>query len=160
MLPRANSSHQFHLEMKSWETNSVDKIFISRASLCHVLLIGNSFVLARSERKSIWGYEYSDKARRVLSSYGPLFVPEPGPKIGSYLRYSLHLSIGPLSNITMRWYWKIPYLCLLYLWWPPLWKRNSLRLLPRTAENVCSPPFLIDPVIDFHLFVWTKQQWI
>ena len=76
-------SEQFHLEIESWETNFVDNIFISRYLAVSRPVNWEHFsprAGPESETKSIWGYEYSDKARQVLSSYGPLFVPEPGLK--------------------------------------------------------------------------------
>ena len=113
---------QFHLEIESWETNFDDNIFISRSISVSRPVNWEHFGPRpglRSETKTLWGYEYSERARRVLSSYGPLFLP--GPWIPDTIRrYSLSLHFRPLSDLTMQWYWK-----------------TSSLLYSRPSKNAC-----------------------
>ena len=91
---------QFHLEIESWETNFDDNIFISRSISVSRPVNWEHFGPRpglRSETKTLWGYEYSEWARQVLSSYGPLFLP--GPWIPDTIRrYSLHLRLALRPN--------------------------------------------------------------
>ena len=88
-------------------------------SRCHVLLNWEHFSPRpgpESETKSIWGYEYSDKARQVLSclKLWPIIRAWAWSK-DRILRYTLNLRLRPLSNITMRWYWKTPSLVFIVI---------------------------------------------